>query len=247
MLHIAIGESEERLLKESNQFPQDDFMSFCLILSYGNIKNIEKEEYKEMPVINECWKINIKDKLQELEEKIKHNKNIRIWYSKLDNEDVCNMCFLVYYLSKYNNINIYLSEIGNVWGGLGSYSLDEIKELIDKKELLKETSEYKNLWLKLEEENGDIRVYENGSLVSHDFKYLDEKILSVLKEYKEINYYAFTGRCMADSICNFCSDVFFKARIEDMVEKNIIKINRIEQEKNIVGEIRTIKCISINE
>ena len=38
MLHITIGESEERVLRESNQFPRDDFMSFCLILSYGNIE-----------------------------------------------------------------------------------------------------------------------------------------------------------------------------------------------------------------
>lgn len=115
MLHITIGESEERVLRESNQFPQDDFMSFCLILSYGNIKNIEKEEYKELTSNNESWKVNIKGKLEELDEKIKKNKDIRIWYSRLDNEDVCNMCFLVYYLSKYDDVDIYLSEVGRGW------------------------------------------------------------------------------------------------------------------------------------
>ena len=140
MLHITIGESEERVLRESNQFPQDDFMSFCLILSYGNIKNIEKEEDKELPSNNESWKVNIKGKLEELDEKIKKNKDIRIWYSRLDNEDVCNMCFLVYYLSKYDDVNIYLSEVGRGWGGLGAYSSDEIINLIDKKELLKENN-----------------------------------------------------------------------------------------------------------
>lgn len=245
MLHIAIGTSEESLLRESNQFPQDDFMDFCLILSYGNIKNIEQKEYKEMPVLN-YWKINIKEKIKELEEKIKNNKDVRIWYSKLDNEDICNTYFLIYYLSKYNDINIYLSEIGREWGGLGTYSSDEIINLLDRKELLKEKEEYRNLWIKLEQENSDIRVYENDTIVSHGFNYLDKKILEQLKQYEEISYYTFIGRCMANSICNFCSDVFFIARIEDMIKRKIIKITRTEQKKNITGKVKIERYISIN-
>ena len=57
MLHIAIGESEERVLRKSNQFPRDDFISFCLILSYGNINNITKEDYKELTSNNVSWKV----------------------------------------------------------------------------------------------------------------------------------------------------------------------------------------------
>lgn len=246
MLHITIGESEERVLRESNQFPQDDFMSFCLILSYGNIKNIEKEEYKELPSNNESWKVNIKGKLEELDEKIKKNKDIRIWYSRLDNEDICNMCFLVYYLSKYSDVNIYLSEVRRGWGGLGAYSSDEIINLIDRKELLKEKDKYKNLWIKLEHENSDIRIFENNEIVSHDFNYLDEQILNILTEYGEVKYWKLVADCMGKSICNFCQDIIFVARIDEMIKKNIIKITKITQEKNYNGELKTVKYVSIN-
>lgn len=247
MLHIAIGESEERLLRKSNQFPQDDFMSFCLILSYGNIKNIENENYKELPLSNESWKVNIKGKLEELEQKIKKNKDVRIWYSRLDNEDVCNMCFLVYFLSKYNDINIYLSEVGREWGGLGSYSSDEIINLLDRKELLKEKEEYRNLWIKLEQENSDIRVYENDTIVSHDFDYLDEKILDILRKKEEVSFWKLIADCMAYSVCNFCQDIIFIARIDDMIGNNIIKITKTVQEKKYNGELKIVKYIGVNK
>lgn len=247
MLHIAIGDSEVRLLKESNQFPNDDFMSFCLMLSYGNIKNIESQEYRKLSVNSGFENIDIKHELKKLEGKIKHIKDIRLWYSRLDNEDVCNMCFLVYYLSRYDNINIYLSEIGKVWGGLCSYSSDEIINLVDKKELLKDTNIYKQLWVSLEKENSDIRVYENNTICSHDFNYLDEKILELLQQYKEINYYSFIGQCMSNSLCNFCADVFFIARIEDMIKRGAVQVTRIELEKNIIGEISTVRYICVSK
>ena len=248
MLHITVGESEEMLLRKSNPFPKDDIMSFCIILSYGNIKDIEKQEYREIPIKNRKlipWRVNVKEKLKELEEKLKTNKDVRIWYSKLDNEDVCTMCFLIYYLSKYENINIYLSEVGRTWGGLGGYSADEIINLVDKKELLKNKNKYKELWLKLEKENSDIRIYEKENIMSHDFKYLDERILELLKQCGEINYYAFVGRCMGNSICNFCGDIFFAARIEEMIKNNLIEITKIQQEINSIGESVEVKYISV--
>ena len=247
MLHITIGESEERLLRESHLFSPDDFMSFCLMLSYGNINNIEKQDYKEISLNNECLKVSIKDKLKELDEKIKINKSVRIWYSNLDNEDVCNMCFLVYYLSKYDDINIYLSEVGRGWGGLGTYSSDEIVDLIDKKELLSNKDSYKNMWLRLEQENSDIRVFEDNAIVSHDFNYLDEKILSILSANGEVKYWGLIADCMCNSVCNFCQDIIFIARIDDMINNNIIKITKTVQEKNYNGELKNVKYICINK
>jgi len=248
MLHITVGESEERLLRKSNQFPQDDIMNFCMILSYGKLKDLENQEYREIPInIRKLipWKVNVKEKLKELEEKIKINKDVRIWYSKLDNEDVCTMCFLIYYLSKYDDINIYISEVGRTWGGLGGYSADEIIHLVDKKELLENKNKYKELWKKIEKENSDIRIYENNEIVSHDYKYLDERILELLKQCGEINYYTFVGRCMGNSICNFCGDIYFMARIDEMIKNNLIKITKIQQEINAIGEPVEIKYISI--
>ena len=51
---------------------------------------------------------------------------------------------------------------------------------------------------------------------------------------------------MGKSICNFCQDIIFIARIDEMINKNIIKITKITQEKNYNGELKTVKYVSIN-
>lgn len=248
MLHITMSPTGKKVLEKSNLFNNDNIMSFCLILSYGNIKNIKKLKYKELEYDKEnIWKVNINDKLNELEEKIKINKEIRIWYSNHDNEDVCNMCFLIYYLSEYKDLKIYLSEIGNGWGGLGAYHPDEIINLVDKKILLNDINKYKKLWIKLENENSDIRIYENNIINSCNFDYLDNKILKLLEKHDEIKERKLIAECMIERICNNCKDIIFKARIDYMIRKGVIKITKIKKERDIIDRIETVKYIKINE
>lgn len=239
MLNITMSDSEKRLLEKSNLFINDDIMSFCLILSYGNIHNIMNEKNKSL----ESWNVDIQAKMKELNRYIKNNSCVRIWYSNSDNEDVCNMCFLLYYLSQYK-INIYLTEIKY---GIGSCSEKDLIKYVDKKTLIdnKFINKYKELWIKLEKENSDIRIVSNDKIVSYDFKYLDDKIMDILGS-KELRYYGLIGECMIKRLCNFYSDVIFKNRIDYLIENNYIIITKIVKEKNIFGKDKEVKYLKNN-
>ena len=246
MLHITMDDSEKGLLKRSNLFNNDDFIAFCLILSYGDIKDIVKKKSKSLG----WWNIDIQEKLTELDTKIKKSKEIRIWYSKLNSEEMCTMCFLIHYLSKYNNLTIYLSEVSHDVGfGLGAYAEEEIINLVDKKVILsKEEKElYKELWIKLEQENSDLRICMDNTIKSYSFDYLDEKIINFLKEKQELAYLSLIGLCLANTICNFFDDVFFRARIDYFIEKGIIKISKVQMKKGFLGELKEEKYLVVNE
>ena len=239
MLNITMSDSEKRLLEKSALFINDDIMSFCLILSYGNIHNIMNEKSKSL----ESWNVDIQGKIKELNSYIKNNSSIRIWYSNSDNEDACNMCFLLYYLSEYK-VKIYLTEIKD---GLGSCNEQDLIKLVDKKKLIntKFINKYKELWLKLEEENSDIRIALNDKIVSYKFKYLDDKIMAVLGN-KEFRYYGLIGECMIKRICNFYSDIIFKNRIDYLIKNNYIVITKVVKEKNISGNDMEVKYLKVH-
>ena len=83
--------------------------------------------------------------------------------------------------------------------------------------------------------------------MSYSFNYLDSKILDLLKEYKEIKYWKLIAECMSKSLGNFCSDVIFKLRIDEMINNNIIKIVKVVEEKDFLGEMKQVKYISVND
>lgn len=187
--------------------------------------------------------------MTELNDNIKDNSSVRIWYSTKNNEDMCNVCFLIYYLSKYNNLNIYLSDISdNEHPILGSYDIDELSDIVDNKEILSDKLkvEYINMWTNLEQENSDIRVYENNIIKSYNFEYLDNLILNLLKSIGECKYYKLVGICMASRLGNFIADVFFKERIDYLVETKRIKITKMQLEKNFNNETKEVKYITLN-
>ena len=74
-----------------------------------------------------------------------------------------------------------------------------------------------------------------------DFNYLNEKILSILSANGEVKYWGLIADCMCNSVCNFCQDIIFIARIDDMINNNIIKITKTVQEKNYIGELKNVK------
>ena len=245
MLHICISDGEKNLLQRSNLYKEDDIISFCLILSYGNIKDIINIKSKKL----DEWDVNIQDKLAELNNKIKDNNSVRIWYSTKDNEDVCNVCFLIYYLSKYDKLNIYLSDVSdNEHPTFGSYDIDELSNIIDNKVILSDKlkTKYIDMWTTLEQENSDIRVYENNIIKSYNFEYLDNLILNLLKSIGECKYYKLIGICMASRLCNFIAEVIFKERIDYLIKIKRIKITKTQLEKNFINETKEVKYIALN-
>lgn len=103
MLELTISDSDKLLLEETNLFNKNNIISFCLLLSYGNLNDLVTSSVRKIAFVE----VNVKEKLELLELKIKNYQEIRIWYFSNDNEDMCTVCYLINYLSKYNiNINL---------------------------------------------------------------------------------------------------------------------------------------------
>lgn len=228
MLEITIDACGENLLKSAGF---DNVMTFCCILSYGNIKYLEN--YKVKLLKNVTIPINSQiEKLKSIKE-----KQIRIWYSSLDNEDMCSLYFLISYF--YNkNIDIFICDIANKEHfSFSSYISSEIKELSKNTILLnnKEKRNFKKNWDKLVKENNDLRVLNNGKLMSSSFDYLDSKIINLIKTNKNIEYLELVGKCVSEKLCGFYIDLIFMDRIDELISKGKVKIfNKDEKHKYLM-------------
>lgn len=217
ILEITIDAFGEDLLKNT-EF--DNVMTFCCFLSYGDIKDIEKQKIKTLnniviPINSQLSKLNT----------INENK-IRIWYSSLDNEDMCSLYFLVSYFCN-KNIEIYICDIATEEKfSFSSYLSSEIKELSKNTILLnnKEKMKYKEKWENLVKENDDLRILNKGTLMSFSFDYLDSKILDIIKNNKNIEYFELIGKCISEKICGFYIDLIFMTRVDELISKGLVKV-----------------------
>lgn len=241
MLEITISDSDKKILEDTNIFNSNSIMSFCLLLCFGSIKDIEKQKERKIGWI----KINVYDKLTELKEMITKYSSVRIWYSSKDNEDVCNVLYLINYLSSYN-ISIYLCDIyrSNKYY-LSSYNKEEIEEFTKKSIRLndKDINYYKEIWSTLVKENKDIRVVDSN-IKSYSYNYLDEKIIDILKQNKKIRYWSLVGECLNKRLAGFVMDACFQERIDSLINRNIIKTVRKVKEKNAFGEVVEVVYLS---
>ena len=244
MLEIAISGTDRLVLTKSNLFNDNDIIDFSVLLTYGKIKKIETKEHKKVS-LNE---FSPKEEYNKLAEKIANYDEIRIWYSSGDSEDLNTYYYLVNYLSNKNKI-IYSCDVCNGCNfSLGCYTSDEIENLLlnTKKLTQEEIVNLSLIWKQLEEENADLRLIEDDKLISHNFNFLDNKILEKLSAYKEpVRYYSFVGNLMSNKIYGLCSDLFFSARIDYLIEIGKILIFEIIKEKNIIGELADYKYIKI--
>lgn len=228
MLEIIIDGYGENLLKSAGF---NNVMTFCCVLSYGNIKCLTDHKVKilknvTIPVNSEI------EKLKSIKE-----KQIRIWYSSLDNEDVCSLYFLISYFCN-KNIEIFICDIANEdCFSFSSYTSSEIKEL-SKNTILLDSNEkinYKRIWDDLVKENNDLRILNYGKLMSFSFDYLDSMIINFIKIEKKIEYLELVGKCISEKLCGFYIDLIFMERIDELISKGIIKvINKDEKHKYLM-------------
>lgn len=240
MLEITISDSEKILLEECGY---ENVISFCLLLSYGNIKDITNQENRKLGNIN----ISIKCELEKLEKSL--DNKIRIWYNSCDNEDLCTLYFLIYLLSS-KDIEISTCDVADkIHFGLGTYAKDEIPNLAKRTKVLTKNDQkkYIDAWEKLVEENGDLRIVENETLKSLSFEYLDSKILEKLNKYEKIKYWDLIAEFMNERLCGFYADIIFTTRIDELINQNIIEICEVKKEKNIIGELKEQKYIRIKK
>lgn len=222
MLEIVSTSSDKSYLEDTKLFNKEDIITASLLFSIGKIKGIKNEVERSVCGIN----IPNLQELKSLKEKSKSYKSIRIWYSSIDSEDVSTLYFVINYLSDIENI--YICDTNP---SLFAYSTQEISKLLEKtKKLTKEEIEnYKKLWDKLEEENGDLRLLNKSHLESKSYEYLDNKIIEYLKQFGSIRYgYFIINECM--KLFNLKFDLLFKARIDKMIEDKKIEILNLEND-----------------
>ena len=247
ILEITVSSTDANLLKETNLFNKNDIISFCVFASYGDISNLEDLKVKKVGnYIND-----IEKDIKLLNSKIENYKSVRIWYSSIDSEEMCTMYFLIFYLRNLKNIKIYLCDVYDEYCHyrLGTYQIDEIKDLLSNTTLLDFNNRkfYEEEWIKLKNENSDLRIIENKSIASKSFDFLDSKILKSLKENNEISYNKFVIKCLSNNLCNFHYDIFFIDRIDYLISKGNIEICSIKNEKDITGDFEDVQYIKIKK
>lgn len=247
MLEIVNGNVEQTILLKSKLFKEDNIISFDLMLNIGDICNLEI--IKNRNVCNK--RINVDKKIKILLSKVKENEDIRFWYSSINSEDVCFISYALYLINKhYSNKNIMIIDAYDKnMPTLGSFLLDEIKELLNiEKKLSNEViNDLVSNWKKLENQNSNLRLLNNGKLESFSYNYLDTKILNALSKYDEVDIYSFVGiEFMPKGFCSIYGDLIFHYRIKELIKLNKIKIVRSEIKKDLFGFNKTVEIIKNN-
>ena len=63
MLELTISDSDKHLLEETNLFNKNNIISFCLLLSYGNLNDLVTSSVRKIAFVE----VNVKEKLELLE------------------------------------------------------------------------------------------------------------------------------------------------------------------------------------
>ena len=251
MLEVVNGYLDKKVLEKTNLFEKDNIIDMSLLLNIGNIKELEK--IKTRYECNE--EIRTKEKIEKFKEKIKEYNNIRIWYSKIDAEEICFFLYVIYLINKYKkDISVYFIDISIYKNAYSLCCLDklEIKNIINyTKEINKENiNNFVKIWEQIEKENSNLRIINKDNIKSVDYNYLDKKILEELSTYKEYDIFKFISKLVQASneenkMCGIHGIIIFNYRINEMIKQNKIKVIREEKVKNILGEYESRKIICV--
>lgn len=161
------------------------------------------------------------------------NEDIYIWYG----ENSMELCGLFYTLTllkdRINNIftvNISKEIYGDnetnetiiMHSWVGEVPPERLKWFNNKKEKLEmiNFNHYKNLWLKLKQENSNLRIISNNNLSSVPEDYFDNLIFHYTNN-TYVNIISIIGNVLIN-IDNYTSDAFISWRISELIKQNKI-------------------------
>ena len=148
---------------------------------------------------------NIKD--VDIPINIDKDKTIRIWSSKNNTQEYLNFLFFCYKLPNRISV-IFVNEYDEYVYSAGALNYKEIKELLKYEHKLnkEEKDKYKNEWIKLADENSEMRLFQNGKIISTNYDYLNSYID---KYYDKNNIRRTVATLMKnDTENNLSSDVY---------------------------------------
>ncbi len=259
MLEITNGLSDQWVLTKTKLFKKEDIIEMSLLLNVGSIKDLEKIETKT--TCNEI--INVKEKIDKLKEKLETHDTVRIWYSSMDSEDYNFFTFMVYVINKIKkNITIKTINVGEIpkteklkygpsWS-ISCYSEDEIREIMkfEKQLTTEEIDDISIEWIKLENENADLRIIEKQGLKSANYKFLDDIVLEELSKCKEMDENRLIVNLMLreqenHDVGGINGQIIFQYRINELKKQNKIKVVRTRLELNAIKELEKRIVIKI--
>ena len=138
---------------------------------------------------------------------IDKDKTVRIWSSKSNTQEYLNFLYFCYKLPNEISV-IFVNEYDEYVYSAGALNYKEIKELLKYEHKLtdEEKDRYKNEWIKLADENSEIRLFQNGKIISTNYNYLNSYID---KYYDKNNIRRTVATLMGnDTENNLSSDIY---------------------------------------
>ena len=193
-LDVFFGYAAFTPLYKSNLI-NNDLYAFYEDFTMGNIKDID------IPI------------------NIDKDKTVRIWGSKNNTQEY--LTFLYFCYKSPNEISIvFVNEYNKYLPTVGAVVPEEIKELLKYEHKLtdEEKDKYKNEWIKLTNENSEIRLFQNGKIISTNYDFLDK---SIDKYYDKNNIRWTVATLMGNDTCNNLSSDVYNFLIERKQKKSI--------------------------
>lgn len=164
--------------------------------SIGNIKNID-------------FDINID-----------RNKKIRIWSSRTCMQEYLNFLYFCYKFQGRNISVVFVDDYSSNVYSLGATTSDEIPDMLkyEKELTFEELEKYKEDWVRLVNENGELRIFKDKKVMSVDYDYLNEYILKYYNKDMD-NITRGVAKLMANDEGNNYSDAIYRFLIERLDDK----------------------------
>ena len=199
----------------------NNYIEICFDKACKSILNKSIINNNEIKVFNKNFTIgdikNIDNNLITIKE-----KNIRIYTSKSNIRDYLGFLYLCY---KYNDANIhviftddYIKEAHT----LACITPEEIPELlkIEKKLTNEEINSYSKEWEELVKDNSEIRLFENGKVISTTYNYLDNFINeNIIKD----NFDKTCANMMVHSLNNHFTEDVCNKLLDRYLKKHVVK------------------------
>ena len=143
---------------------------------------------------------------------IDKDKTVRIWSSLNDIHEYLSFLYFCYKIPNKISV-IFVTEYDEYAHSVGAVATEEIAKLLKYEHKLtkEEKDRYKNEWIKLVNENSEIRLFKNGKIISTNYDYLDEYIN---KYYDKNNIRKTVAALMGNDTENNLCDYIYNFLIE---------------------------------
>lgn len=247
MLNVCFGASECGMIR-IGLFPEKTtYIGFMLDLGRLAPDEFDMDQLNNIKLSfsncneKECIEIFDKycDRLNEIIEITKKEKEIRIWYASSQRS----MCGYYYLVSKIKDIDCKINVIEmpdnisyrgkNFDKSWGEAESKDIKPSLSLEKTLtrEEINQIVLKWDKLVEENSELRLNINGEIKSVPIDYLDNEIISYFPKNKEVKLIRVIAKTM-QKCKHALSDDFIARRIESLISKNVITVENEVKNKN---------------